>query len=178
MGSTSGWVCMLCASQPSSWCTEGLTILQQRLDGWEPGTPVVPPTFLLLWALQYLKALTLCSEQPRIRQRLSPASVCYVFCLWQVQELSYTGKRKADERHPWAPFDSQPPSKAPGPSPLTLSCLSPSPTELGVSSPIPQLQETLLATPTPRTWASGKDPRRGEGRHQKKPGRRIVQRQS
>lgn len=34
-------------------------------------------------------------------------------------------------------FDSQSPSKATGPSPLTLSCLSPSPIVLGVSSSAP-----------------------------------------
>lgn len=68
------------------------------------------------------------SEQPWIRQRLSRAvSMCYAFRLWQVQALSCTGKRRADERQPSGPFGSQPPSKAPGPSPLALSCLSASP---------------------------------------------------
>ena len=36
----------------------------------------------------------------RIRQRLSPARACGAFCPWPVQELSCTGKRRADERRP------------------------------------------------------------------------------
>lgn len=107
--------------------------------------------FLLLGALLRPNALTRCSSS-RGWSRLSGERVCYVDCLWQVQELSCTGKRRADERHPSVLCDSHPPSKATSPSPLTLSCLSPSPTGLGVSSPFPQwLQD----------WGQGERPQAG-----------------
>lgn len=60
-------------------------------------------------------------------------------------------------------LDSQPPSKATGPSLLTLSCLSPSLTGLGVSSPIPQLlQEAFLGTSIPGLGLGRRPP--GEAR--------------
>lgn len=100
--------------------------------------PAAPPLPLRLQVLQPPEALT-----PWIRQRLSPARVCCAFCLWPVQELSCTGKRRADERQPWALF--------------TLSLHQPFNPFLFVTlphraggfhpRPIP-LQETVLATPT------------------------------
>lgn len=83
----------------------------------------------------------------RIRQRLSPARVCCAFRPWPVQELSCTGKRRADERRPRALSILSLHQRPPGPSPLTLS----SPTEPGLSSlDDPRLQETVLDTPTPQ----------------------------
>lgn len=46
------------------------------------------------WGLLCHRYTYLHSEGPRIRQRLSLAAVCYAFCLGQVQEPSYTGKRR------------------------------------------------------------------------------------
>lgn len=60
----------------------------------------------------------------RIRQRLSPARACCAFRPWPVQELSCTGKRRADERCPRALSILSFHQRPPGPSPLTLSCVA------------------------------------------------------
>lgn len=125
MDSAADQLCVLSDASPAAIVLQGLSLssrgIQMNEGGWWSPEPAAPPTFLalflLLQALLWPEALTPCSEQSWIRQRLSWASVCYVFCLWQVQELSYTGKKRADERHPWVLCDSQPPSKAPPAAP-------------------------------------------------------------
>lgn len=53
---------------------------------------------------------------------------------------------------------TQPPSKATSLSPLTLSCLPPSPTRLGLSSPVPQLLQDAFLARHSRDLGREKDP--------------------
>lgn len=150
-------------------CAGKAALLGGRLaeEGWASGPghprPHPPPPLLLPLpgTLPWPNALTPRSEQPRIRQRLSRASVCYAFCLWQVQELSCTGKRRA-ERHPSVLFDGAVCfSGSVGghrPQPFNPFLSVTLPQRWGFPSP-QRLRETFL--PTPRAWRRGQRPQVG-----------------